>query len=80
MSSINARALVNALGGGIGLVMMGYAVQTVFWHGYQLANPTVGTVSTTPGFEAVTVGIFLLGTLVAFTGYTNALSQVEMHE
>jgi hypothetical protein len=80
MSGPTARGLVYALGGGIGLLMMGWAIQTYFWFGYQRANPDVGTVSTTPGFEVVTAGIFLLGTLVAFTGYATAIMHVEAPE
>ncbi|MFB6201795.1 MAG: hypothetical protein ABEI98_07275 [Halorhabdus sp.] len=77
MSGTNPWALVGAFGGGIGLLMMGYATQTYFWYGYQRANPDIGSVSTSPGFEVVTAGIFLLGTLVAFTGFANAVTHVN---
>lgn len=80
MSGTTPRALANAVGGGIGLLMMGYATQTYFWYGYQRANPDVGTVSTSPGFEIVTAVIFLLGTLVAFTGFANAVTHVDSNE
>ena len=77
MSAVNLRALLNALGGGIGLLFMGYAIQTYFWFGYQEANPDIGTVSTSSGFEVVTAGIFLFGTIIAFTGYANAVTHLE---
>lgn len=80
MGGTDLRGVVNVLGGGIGLLMMGYATQTYFWYGYQRANPDIGTVSTTPGFEVVTVGIFLLGTIVAFTGFANAVAHVDSNE
>lgn len=74
---MSARVLIGyALAGGIGLLMMGFASMTYFWYGYQQANPAIGSVSTTPGFEFVTAGIFLLGTVIAFLGFTSGLEQV----
>ena len=66
----------HALGAGIGLLMMGYATQSYFWYGYMQANPAVGSVSTSPGFRLMTAGIFLLGTLIAFSGFSKGLARV----
>ncbi|MDL0135626.1 hypothetical protein PNP85_04150 [Halobacterium salinarum] len=68
-----------ALGGGLGLLMMGYATQTYFWHSYMQANPDIGVISTSPGFILVNAIISLLGTAIAFSGFSKGLARV-FHE
>ena len=64
------------LGGGIGLLLMGYATMTYLWYGYQKANPAIGTISTSPGFEVVTALLFLVGTVIAFTAFSKGLARI----
>ena len=40
------------------------------------ANPEVGGVSTSPGFILVHAIIFLLGTVIAFSGFSKGLARV----
>lgn len=40
------------------------------------ANPEVGGGSTSPGFILVNVTIFLLGTVIAFSGFSKGLARV----
>lgn len=61
----------------IGLLLMGYAGQTYFWHGYMLANPAVGTPSTSTGFSVVLLGMFLLGAITVYTAFMHGLARVR---
>jgi len=65
-----------ALSGGLGLLIMGYVTQTYLWYGYMQANPEIGGVSTSPGFILVHAIIFLLGTVIAFSGFSKGLAHV----
>ena len=60
-------------GGSIGLLMMGWASQAYLWYGYQRANPAVGSVSTTPGFELELAVLFVVGSTIAFTSFSRGL-------
>jgi xanthine/uracil/vitamin C permease (AzgA family) len=68
------RTLLYGLGGGVGLFLSVYAFQSYLWYGYQKANPTIGTVSTTPGFEIVIAGLFIIGVGIAFTEFSRGLA------
>ena len=57
------------IAGAIGLLITMWAIQAYFWYGYQQANPDIGTVSTTAGFEIVVGGLFVLGVTIAFTAF-----------
>lgn len=72
MSSTAALAKYG-FSGSIGLLIMGWASQTYLWYGYQRANPDVGTVSTSPGYEFVIAGLFVIGGVVAFTAFSRGL-------
>jgi len=77
---VDLRVVAHALGGGCGLLIMGYAAQTYFWYGYQQATPTGGAVSTSPGFTLVTAALFLAGTVVAFSAFATGLAHVLADE
>ena len=60
-------------GGSIGLLIMGWASQSYLWYGYQRANPEVGAVSTSPSFELMIAGLFVIGGVIAFTVFSLGL-------
>jgi len=70
----NTTVATYGLGGALGLLVMAWASQAYLWYGYQRANPTVGTISTTPGFEFFIAVLFVIGAVIAFTAFSRGLA------
>lgn len=66
-------------GGGIGLLLVGWASHTYFWYGYQRANPDIH-VSTGAGFEGFLLALFIAGATIAFTAFSTGFSHVITEE
>lgn len=60
----------------VGLILMGYSANTVFWYAYQRANPAVGEASTSFGFLALNALMFIAGTIVAYVAFMRGLDEV----
>jgi hypothetical protein len=73
MPSDRFEFATNGLGVAVGLLLAGYAAQSYLWHGYMKANPSVGSVSTTPGFGLFYAAMFVAGTVVAYTSFVSGL-------
>jgi hypothetical protein len=72
----NKTLALYGLGGGVGLFVTMWSFQTYLWYGYQRANPEIGTISTTPGFELFLAVLFIVGIVVAFTAFSRGLGHV----
>ena len=72
----NRTLALYGLGGGVGLFVTMWAFQSYFWYNYQRANPELGSVSTTPGFEFVNAALFVVGIVIAFTAFSRGLGHV----
>ncbi|MFB6104463.1 MAG: hypothetical protein ABEJ57_05175 [Halobacteriaceae archaeon] len=68
------RLAKHGLIGGVALLVAGYATMTVFWYGYQQANPAIGTVSTSPGFLVLNAVLFVTGIAAAYTAFARGLT------
>lgn len=76
MSSLSTTTLgLYGLAGGVGLLVATWAAQAYLWYGYQRANPAVGSVSTTPGFEIVIAALFVAGVAAAFTAFARGIAR-----
>ncbi len=64
----------------IGLLLAGYAAQTYYWHGYMLANPTVGMPDTSASFSIVLLAMFLGGALMVYISLVRGLSVIARAE
>jgi len=73
MPSDSFELATNGLGVAVGLLLMGYAAQSYLWQGYVNANPSVGPISTTLGFDLFYAATFVVGTVVAYTFFVSGL-------
>lgn len=62
------------LGVAIGLLCMGYAAQTYLWFGYMKVNPSGGAVYISTGFRVFYAGLFVIGTIIAYTSFMRGLA------
>ena len=60
----------------IGLVLMGYAGMTYWQTAYMAVHPAIGDVSTSTAGVLFHIGLFLVGTMMAFTASVSALYKV----
>lgn len=74
MRQLQSDLAAYGLGVGLGLLAMGFAAQSILWQGYMRANPEVGSISTTPGFTLFYAGIFVLGSVIAYTSFVTGLA------
>lgn len=58
----------------VGLLLMAYSANTVFWYSYQRANPAVGEASTSFGFLALNALVFIAGTILAYVVFMRGLA------
>lgn len=64
------------LGVGIGLLLMGWALQAFLWTGYAKANPAYQSVSTSTGFVPFWTAIFVIGTIITYVYFMEGLDDI----
>lgn len=60
----------------VGLLLIGYSTVTYWQYAYMRANPAVNDVSTSAGGLVFHLGLFLVGSMMAFTAFMASLYKI----
>lgn len=66
----------NGIGVSIGLMIVFFAVETLHWHNYLEANPSVTNLSTSSGFMVFYAGLFFIGAIICYVFFVRGFESI----